>query len=157
MKKISVYILCAALLFLAACGGGSGGSAEKKGDTMTLQEIFDAIQADVEDLPMVESLVPDAESYVYYACIDPIEGAETLVSESVINAVPHSAVLIRVPEGTDVEQVAAELTEKANPRKWICVQAEKTLVRVHGRTLLLVMSFSETADALAVNFDNLWA
>jgi hypothetical protein len=157
MKKFPIFIICAALLFLAACGGGSSGSTEKKGDTMTLQEIFDAIHTDVEDLPMAQIIVPDAESYLYYAFIDPIEGAETLVSESAINAVPHTAVLIRVPEGTDVEKVAAELTEKADPRKWICVEAEKTIVRTHGRTLLLVMSFSETADALTTNFDKLWA
>jgi len=154
MKKYAISIICAALLLsMAACGSTS---AEKKGDSMTLEQIFETILADVPNLPELISIVPDASNYQYYAFIDPIEGAETLVSESLINAVPHSSVLIRVPEGTDAEKIAQELQKKANPNKWICVSAERTIVKVHGRTILLVLSYTDTADQIASNFDKLW-
>ena len=154
MKRLFIVIVSAALLLaMTACGSTT---IEKKGDTVTLEQIFETILADVPDLPAVNNVVPDASNYQYYAFIDPIEGAETFVSESLINAVPHSSVLIRVPEGTDVEKVAQELQEKANPNKWICVSAEKTVVKVHGRTILLVLSYTDTADQIASNFDKLW-
>ena len=154
MKHLFSFLIGAALLLsMVACGSTS---TEKMGDTMTLEQIIETILADVTDLPAVNNVVPDASNYQYYAFIDPVEGAETFVSESMINAVPHSSVLIRVPEGTEVETVAQELREKANPNKWICVSAEKTIIKVHGRTILLVLSYTDTADQIASNFDKLW-
>lgn len=154
MKRLLTMLICVALLTaMAACGGAA---AEKKGDTLSLEQIFQTILEDVPDLPPIGNVVPDDDNYSYYAFIDPIKDAETLVSESMINAAAHSSVLIRVPEGTDIEKVAQELREKANPNKWICVSAEKTVVKVHGRTILLVMSYTEAADQIASNFDKLW-
>ena len=85
--------------------------------------------------------------------MDPIEGAEAYSSEALISAVPHSIALLRVPEGTDVETVAKQIEENANPRKWVCVEAEKTIVKTRGNVVLLVMSDAATADQVAANFE----
>ncbi len=159
MKKILGFVLLIVMLLsFAACGkSAETPAAEKPGDTMELSEVFADIMTDVEDLPEIIDIAISDENFENFLFIPPIEGAEVLASEGQINIVAHSAVLLRVPEGTDAQAVAAEIKENANPRKWICVEAEKTIVKAHGNTVLLVMSFSDTADAIAANFDALWA
>lgn len=154
MKKTVTLILCAVMIFsLAACGQ----SAEKKqGDTMSLEEIFTAIQTGVDNLPEVAFTQLNADNYKYYLFIDPVEGAEALADDAMINAIPHSAVLLRVADGTDAAAIAEEIEDNADLNKWICVGAEKKIVKVHGSTILLVMSYSDTADEIAANFDKLW-
>ncbi len=154
MKKIISLSLCAALvLSLTACGGTSN---KNQGDEMTLEEIFTSILSGVDNLPELTLTPLNADNYHYYLFIDPIENAEALADDASINAVPHSAVLLRVPEGVDAAATAAEIESNAELNKWICVGAEKKIVKVHGSTILLVMSYTEIADEIAANFDKLW-
>ncbi len=155
MKRIIPLFLSTVLIFaLAACGGTAD---KKQGDSMSLEEIFKYILTDVDNLPEVGNTEVNSDNYKYYLPIEPIEGADALACDSLINAIPHSAVLLRVPDGTDAEAVAKEVEQKADLRKWICVSAEKAVVKVHGNTILLVMSTTQTADEIATNFDKLWA
>lgn len=160
MKKIVAALLGAIMLLsFAACGAKSPSPSaeEKPGDTMALAEIFETILADVSDLPAVMDIEINDENFESFLFIKPIDGAEALASEGQISAIAHSAVLLRLPEGSDAAAVAAEIEANANPRKWVCVEAEKTIVKAHGNTILLVMSFTDTADSIAANFDTLWA
>ena len=43
---------------------------------------------------------------------------------------------------------------KADPRKWICVEAEKLYVLNKGDLVVLIMS-NELADTIKTNFENL--
>lgn len=131
--------------------------SDKDPQDMSLEELMEAVYNDVADLPATQNIDVNDENYKNYLFIDPIEGAETLVSEATINAVAHSVALVRLPEGADVQAVADEIEANADPAKWVCVTAEKTIVSVHDNTILFVMSFAETADAIAANFDALWA
>ena len=160
MKKFVTLFICAAIvLSMAACGtGGKKPEAEQKpGDTMSLEEIFETILKDVSDLPAAENIAITEENFESFLFIPAIKDAQALASEGLISSVAHSAVLSRVPEGTDAEKVAQDIKAAANPTKWVCVTAEKTTVSVHGNTILLVMSFTDTADAITKNFDSLWA
>ena len=124
--------------------------------TAGLDEIMTAILDGVE-LPAVDQFVPDDELFSSYLFIDPVEGADVLVSEAMINAVAHSVALLRVPEGTDAASIADQIRENANPRKWVCVEAEKTEVVQQGNLILLCMSFEDTCDAIVANFNALFA
>lgn len=137
--------------------GGNGGASDKAPGDMSLEEMFEVILDGVENLPSVQNITLDSETFANYLFIDPIEGAEALASEGMINAIAHSAVLLRLPDGADAEAVAKEIEANADPMKWVCVGAEKTIVSTHDNTILLVMSFADTADAIAANFDALWA
>lgn len=159
-KALGILLAAVMLLALAACGAkapAEAPAAEKPGDTMELSEIFETILADVTDLPAVMDIEINDENFESFLFIPKVEGAKALASEGMISAIAHSAVLLRVPDGTDVDALVTEIEENANPRKWICVEAEKTIVSAHGNTILLVMSFTDTADAIAANFDALWA
>ncbi|NLW64851.1 MAG: hypothetical protein GXY26_01260 [Clostridiales bacterium] len=154
MKKIFPTLICVMLILsLSACGG----AAEKTGDNMSLEEVFESIQADVPNLPEVAFTELNKDNYHYYLFVEPVKGAEALACDAIINAVPHSAVLLRIAEGGDAEAIAAEIRANADTGKWICVNAEAMDVAVHNRTVLLVMSNRETVDAMVDNFDRLWA
>lgn len=123
----------------------------------SLSALMDAINEGVEGLPDVGTVELNADNFEHFAFVQYFEGAEGFVSEALINALPHSVVLVRVPEGDDVQTVADRIEANADPRKWICVEAEKTIVSVHGNTILLVMSSADVADAIAANFDAAFA
>ena len=184
MKKILMLVLCAAMLLsVAACGGNNPPKdSDKPQDTVSpeqsepvstpdngtpdepdaeggseLSKMFATILNGVPDLPECGEVELTSENFSSYLFIDYIEGSEALASEALINAVPHSAVLLKLPEGADIDSIASQIEEKADPRKWICVEAEKTIVRTGDGVILLVMSSTGTAEAIAANFDALWA
>ena len=138
MKKLSLLLVLVMSLSLGlfGCGGdsgadngGSGGDGSGQTDAvddLTLSEVLEKIQKDVE-LPMVGEMEVTDENFAGYFFIDPIEGAETLVSEAMINAVAHSVCLIRVPEGTDAAQVAADIEKNADPTSGFAWKRKKPL------------------------------
>ena len=156
MKKITLIMLSVIMVFaLAACGSAPTEEA-KAGDTMSLEDIMTNILDGVNELPASQNVTLSEENFESFAFIAPAKGMEGLASEGLISAIAHSVVLVRVPDGSDANAVAEDIKANANPRKWICVEAEKTNVSVHGNTILLVMSFEDTADAITSNFDALW-
>ena len=153
MKKIIPFFLAVVMLLsLAACSDKPDTSDNIKGD---LSDIMSTILDGVETAGSPAQVPVDDETFSYYFFIDPIEGAEYCVSESQINAIAHSVCLLRLPEDADAAQIAADSEENADPGKWSCVEAEKTIVKQKGSLILLVMSFEDTADAIAANFDAL--
>ena len=81
---------------------------------------------------------------------------EGLACEPMMSSVPHSVCLVRVKEGTDIEQAKKDIAEHVNPRKWICVGVSPANVRVEniGNLILLVMDNSNP-DGLVRNFREL--
>lgn len=161
MKKLVCAVLALALTAaLAACGSSSASSGQTQtypGDEMSVSEIKDKVLEGLDDLPAVGDIEPDADNFEYFAFVPWEEGVECIVSEALINAVAHSMVILRAPDAETAQSMAGEIEANANPAKWICVEAEKTIVSVHGATVLLVMSSASAADAIAANFDALWA
>ncbi len=180
MKKVLSLILCAMLvLTLAACGSKGGNDTNQSGaeDTMPLAEMAEklleglneeelpmmmpptTLSALAEGIPLENGMTKEQvvdELFKSYLFIPSVEGAEVVVYDAAITSVPHSVVLLRLPEGADAEAVRADIETNANPAKWVCVEAEKVNVVAHGSTILLVMSDVETADAIAANFNALW-
>ncbi len=154
MKKLVVILFALALLAsLSACGkretvapGGADPLA-----AMSLQEILDASLKDVPDLPEYGTMPLDAENFEFYAFVPYQEGYEGLEADAMVSIQPHSVVLVRVPED-EAEEVAGTMQKNADPRKWICVEAEKTVVDYSGGTILLVMSSGEIANQVLTNF-----
>ena len=159
MKKIVSMLLMGIMIFsLVGCGAAEGNEEVVKVNPAadkTVEEIATMITEDagIEAATMLTPL--DAETFSWFLFIDAIEGAEAVAADAMMSAVAHSVVVVRLPEGTDANEVAKQIEEKADPRKWICVEAEKTVVKVNGDLVLLVMSSSDVADAVASNFENL--
>ena len=159
MKKLFALLCAVALLVsLAACASGEEEApAEETNpvDDMALSDLMNEVLDGVADLPMYEVVELTEENFEFYTFIPYEEGYEAVEADALIGSIAHSVVLVRVPDGADAAQAAADMEANANPAKWICVQAEATHVRQHGNTILLVMSTVDTANAILQNFDSL--
>lgn len=149
MKKIlgliSILGLC---LLLTGCGN--------KNIEGTLPEIMDKLYEGISDdeKPMaLQNVELSADDFEYYAFTD-VKYKEAIASESMTGSIPHSVVLIRLEDGTDSEKVAEEISKNANPRKWLCVEAENTYVLAKGDLVVLIMS-NELAPKIKENFEKL--
>lgn len=119
----------------------------------SLEDIMATIYEGVET-PRVMNTEITAENFSYFLNMDAISGVEGLASDAMIGSIAHSVVLLRVPETEDIKSIAKDVEKNANPRKWICVQAEQVTVTYKDDVILLVMSNKEVADALVANFKN---
>lgn len=122
---------------------------------LSLEDIMDAVLKDIPDLPRQFYTELTADNFSAFLFIDPIDGAEGLSSDSMIGSIAHSVCLLRLPDGSDPAKIAERIEKNADPRKWICVEAEKTIVKYKGNIVLLVMSFEKIADAAAANFEDM--
>ncbi|MEG1108405.1 MAG: hypothetical protein RSE97_06010 [Oscillospiraceae bacterium] len=121
---------------------------------LSIYDVMSSIIAGV-DLPKVGNTAVSSDLYSSYLFINYIEGSEALASEALIGSIAHSVVLLHLPEGGDAATAAADIKANANPRKWICVEAEQVTVKTSGRYVLLVMSDAVTANAISANFSAL--
>lgn len=155
-KAITLFLAICLLLSCAACGqpAAQGGSDHVDG---SLSDLLAQVTKDATDPEMVllETEVT-ADNFSWFLFIDPVEGAEALVSEPAIgSSIAHCVVLMRVPASADAEAVRSEIEEKLDPRKWVCVEAEKTAVLRRDDLILMVMSKADTVDKVTENFQAL--
>ena len=113
-----------------------------------MEQVYDGVET-----PMTFVTAINGDNAGYYIGIsDPAVFTEALSSDAMINVVPHSVCLVKVAEGQDVEEVKAMIEENANPNKWICAFAETVIVDNVGDVIILIMSDTDTANALHNNF-----
>ena len=73
---------------------------------------------------------------------------DSVKSESMMMPSNHSLCIVEVKAGEDVASVKDAIFKNANPRKWICANADKVLVVDSGDIVMLVMSTEENCTNL---------
>lgn len=150
MKKL-LYILGAFLICFTLTGCG------EKNIEGTLPDIMEKMYAgiDEDEMPMMtENIELTEENFQYYAFAENVKYKEAIASESMTGSIAHSIVLIRLEDAKDAETVVKEIEKNADPRKWICVEAENVYVVSKGDLVALIMS-NELAPKIKENFENL--
>lgn len=152
MKKLITICscICLSLLLLTGCN--------KKSDNLTasLETIMEGVYADMDDkLPTVGNIELTKDNISMYLGVESLDFKEGLVSEALINARAHSVALVRLNDGADIEKAKKEIKENANPRKWICVEAESVVVENRGNVIILIMSDEDLTKQMQENFQNL--
>ena len=104
------------------------------------------------DTPGYELVPINEENFEYFMFTDYIEGAKGYSADALISSTAHSVCLIELPAGTNASEVAAKIKRNADPRKWVCVEAEAVEVAVKDNMVLLVMSDSNTTSQIISNF-----
>lgn len=122
--------------------------AEPEADA-ALASLMETIYADTQtQSSMVQTVLypgmgADGQGYElsYFLGTNALPIETGLASEPMISVHPHSIVLARFAEGTDMEAVKKTVAENADPYKWICVGVEPGNVKVDavGNTLILIM------------------
>lgn len=132
-------------------------NADQSTETVTLDSSLDVILTTIINGVVPEELWTETaeitdETFQNFFFIEPIEDYEAWVNVAGMSSIAHEVSLIRVSEGTDVEALATEIENNLNPRKWVCVDAEKTAVVVRGNVILVTMSRTEIVDGAVANF-----
>lgn len=148
MKKL-LCLLLALCLCVGVCACAKGPIATNLNTSSDLSSIMDFLLEGSELPGSAMSFAPPADEAIYYAFTQLPAGSEVLVNEAQMSPVAHSLVLVRLPQDVDANKVAEAMDENADPRKWICVEAEETEVLQKGQLVLLIM----TNDALAENVE----
>ena len=68
-----------------------------------------------------------------------------VASEPMIGSQAYSFVLVKVKDGENADEIAKEMYENVDTRKWICVEAEKLYATSVDNLAILVMSSDEWA------------
>jgi len=150
MKKI-MYFLGAILICFTLTGCGD------KNVEGSLTDIMEKLYTGIgeEEMPMmVENVELNEENFRNYAFSENIKYKEAIASESMVGSTAHSVVLIRLEDSKDAEAAVKELEKNADPRKWICVEAENLYVLSKGDLVVLIMS-NDLAPRIKENFENL--
>lgn len=156
MKKnlLAILVCLTAIFMITGCGNKIVSIDGKLEDLMS--KIYDGISE--EQLPMMlQNIELTDEDIEYYIGTKDIKWKEAIASESGIGSIAHSVVLIRMEEDAtekDIEDAKTKIKENANPRKWLCVEAENVSIESNGDLIILIMSDSKT-ETLKSNFEKL--
>lgn len=154
MKKvISLVGLLMLSLVLVGCGTAKEENKNIEGSlTDIMAKLYDGVAE--EKMPMMlDNVTLDEENFEYYAFAD-VKYKEAIASESMTGSIPHSVVLIRLEDAKDADAAVKDIKENANPRKWVCVEAENVEVLSKGDLVVLIMS-NELAPTIKANFEKL--
>lgn len=152
MKKIGILCLAVITLFMTGCGAKEKNIEGNLTDIMT--KVYEGIPE--EDLPMMLSNVEVTKDMIEnYVGTSDIDMKEALASEPMVSSIAHSVVLIRMNEGADMDAAVKKIEENANPRKWLCVEADDVVVERKGDLIILIMSSNDLTNTLKTNFENL--
>jgi len=116
-----------------------------------LAALMNQLYTGVSDAPMVENWELTENNFESFLFIDYIPGSRGVVSQAMINVIPHAVVLLELPEGADVAAVAADIEASADPARWICVNAESLGVFHDGRFVVMAMSTTDTVRGIEAN------
>lgn len=157
MKKIKLLGLCFVLLLsvFVVTGCGNKNVEGKLEDIMA--KLYEEIPED--NRPGLLTNIPiDDENIESFIGIKDIEYTEAIASESMMGAIAHSVVLVRVKDVAEIEEYKKDILENVNPRKWICVGVEKEEVVVESKgdlIMVVIVQDKENRDKIVKAFDNL--
>ena len=102
---------------------------------------------DVIPAEMTESYIGlesgDFEAYV----------TDSVFYESMISPANQSFCIIKVNDETKVEELKQKIFDNCNPRKWICMTAERVVVLNSGEYVMLAMASQDSCNALIPAFE----
>lgn len=139
------------------------GNSTKLGEISSsedLEKLVEKIYEGKEDtLPNVVTNTIDVTNNDMVKSFTGLENGNDLeylvVSEPMISSQAYSLVLAKVKDGKNVNEIAKTMSEKVDPRKWICVTAEKLYATNSGDVVVLVMSSEEWAKPVYEAFKDL--
>ncbi len=122
-----------------------------------VDKIYEEIPED--QLPMLQSQILDVTNNDSVKYITGLENGTNfeyvVVSEPLMSSQAYSLVLAKVKSGINADEIAKEMSENIDTRKWICVEAEKLYATSSGDIVFLVMSNEDTAKPIYERFKTL--
>lgn len=105
------------------------------------------------EFPMLETTelpLEELEMLTYHVGLTSVEGVTSVIaSMPMMNAQAYTFALIQTEKGADVEKIKQDIFDHVDPRKWVCVTAEKVMVTNSNSVICLIMAGTEQTDTLA--------
>ena len=145
----------------ASSSASSESSSATAVDTSDLTSLMDALFSGIaeDQMPM---LMPQEDGSKYAPLTEENSEYNTgvalsaykegICAEAAMSAQAHSICLLKANSAEEAAKLAEDVAANANPNKWICVSAERTIVAYSGDTVLLAMSFNDLAQTVLDNF-----
>lgn len=126
----------------------------------SLVTLMDEIYGDKKDIMVGQTVLYNGmgadgttQPLTWFIGTDDVKFEAGLASEAMISSQAHSIVLLRMPEGADMEAAKTKIRESIDPFKWICVGVNPDKVRVESNgNLICVVLDEENGDYYADNF-----
>ncbi len=150
-KKLVYFVFLIMIISTTLCGCG-----KKNIRNMSLKSILNASYDGVKkDIPDTDTIKINKNNFETYLGNANIKYKEAIASEPKMTSVAHLVVIIRLDDKENVQNAKKEIEENINPRRWICVEAEKTAVEINDNVIILVMSNEKSTEKIIDNFKNL--
>ena len=149
MKKIITLALAMVLaLSMVACGGNTETKVENL--TGTLEEIIASINEKhgAVELPLMTMALDltDIDGLTYNTGLTSADKiTEAAVSEPMMGQ-PYSLVLVRVADAANAAEIAKQMKDNIDNRKWVCMEADTEVAAYYGDVALFFMVSSEFAE-----------
>ena len=157
-KMISMLLVLAMALSLAACGGNKAPATDAPADAAvkvegTMEELLNKV-IEIQSVEFMGGTMPvdltdTSEDGLWmiknYTGLDNADSiSEAAFFEPMMGSIPYSMVMVRTAEGADVKAVAEGMKNGIDQRKWICVEADDLQVVSYGDVVMLMMVGSDT-------------
>ena len=149
MKKIITLVLALVLaLSMVACGGKTETKVENL--TGTLEEIIASIQEKhgAVELPLMTMTLDltDIDGLTYNTGLTSADKiTEAAISEPMMGQ-PYSLVLVRVADAANAAEIAKQMKDNIDNRKWVCMEADTEVAAYCGDVALFFMVSSDFAE-----------
>ncbi len=161
MKKI-IAVLISSLMLVSMVGCGTSKTESdpvlQEDVTTILDTIYERAELDDEFRQSLEHYqkveITEEISSLYFGETD-VKFTQGVASAPMMSSVPYELVLFKVEEGTDIEALKTQIKENADPRKWICVEAEEVIVENIDDTVMFLMANSDVATPIKEAFMSL--
>ena len=175
MKKIMAILLVTVLLLsMAACSCRNNAAPTTNTTEAAPSNLSGTMQENVEKLMQANpaefmggmmplDLTDTTEEGLWalksYTGLDSTKDIKDAAAyEPMTGAQAFSLVMVRVAEGTDTREIARQMKENIDPRKWICAMADQIMVAGYGDTVMFIMldsGLGKTAQSYVDAFKNL--
>lgn len=153
-KTVLMMLLGAMVLGVAACSSGKVSTGSEI--TGTLEELMGKIYKDTKlEFPETNITEVTSENVEYFLGTSDVKYEQAIASEPVMSSQAHSVVLLRVPEGSDIEDIKSKIKNNVDGRKWICVEVEEQNIIVDHIENLVILIMDENSKAIQESFLNL--
>lgn len=159
-KKIIIPIVIVIIIAIVAIIVIMNNSSKHSANLNTTKEIKTALKTiqknlggTLPDLEVTEINPKDSElvsSYTYLT--DPSIITSLVVAEPTMSSQAYLALIFKVKDNVNVEEVKKELLENIDMNRWICVSADVLYITNNGNTIFAIMSFEDWATPVYNEF-----
>lgn len=126
-------------------------NVEENIEEINVEELINKIYSNVSEGTLPELQIEkmelnDIDIVEYATGLTSIENIEEIYrSEPMMSSQAYSLIVVKLKDSSSAEEIQTEMMNNVNPRKWICVTAEKICSISKGNIVALVMASDEWA------------